>query len=616
MKVALLLLVCTVIGLASGATIIESFLDYGLSHRIHFEVNEYFPTSTNDEFTENIRIANLRSSAVTVFNSKGLSDPRNQNYSEINQTDSYETRRRSPNHQLILVNENNITALLSSTNNFSLRYRLHPLTTTIFGIIDNWDDWTNLDKIQTPIRLIIIMKIKNTILWAQHIPFCQSPLYLQAVPLAKLYQTEATCESGNGFPAFLANPHQFVTTIPRCDMDRENFFKRLSDCGPAAFMLIMKQKLNFTYAVYSNWRQLQGHKGLRVCQFCDTGHGSAYKGLWMKSNFPGSYTINGYAAYSFFYCEFSYESEVAEISWNFLTKSFDVYCWLCILGTAGLFSLLQRHIGFGFDVIFVLLLQPFQMKWSKFYSGLMAVFIICGYGYLAIITRDVIVPVPKRYIQTFDELTLEAGRLCLLPTLATMNAIIDKNVKNKSGEGKAALSHKKYFLVDESLVKTFRLATARKLAETRTYQLHLFQGINGMKHFRQDEFTCHFVRESSREKPLDLVASSFKEPEFSKWRLVLESAGIGKYWTEYHRRWYDVGYSGKMARIHKTYSPIGFLSPLLIIFRTYGILIGISAILGGFECRRRIQDCITFLLSKTNLLISNVINNFVPKSLE
>jgi len=268
------------------------------------------------------------------------------------------------------------------------------------------------------------------------------------------------------------------------------------------------------------------------------------------------------------------------------TKSFDLYCWICMFAISRLFALVQRNIRFAFDVGFVLQQQPFQMKWARLHTCLMEIFLVCQYGYVAIITRDVLVPIPRLAIQDVDELI--ESRRWLVSSQGMVDTIIEANIANtKIGKGRKGLTGQNSFVVDETLLQKLggahRLPSPRLLAKLNAFTWNGKSTVNGFTHFIKDGTTCHVVEQSAKYFVQAHVVSSYNSAEYQNLSLILIDAGFLSYWFEYGNRWNVINYAGNFSAIHPTIAPLAIFSQLLVIFRVYAILIGVSALAVGIE---------------------------------
>jgi len=102
----------------------------------------------------------------------------------------------------------------------------------------------------------------------------------------------------------------------------------------------------------------------------------------------------------------------------------------------------------------------------------MLVFVVCQYGYVAILTRDVLVPVGGKSVQTIHELTVETGKRWMIPNNALalyLRYLPSKPKQNTTKRPIFRFSDPNYILVDKSLENTHGLPSPLQMAQNEGF---------------------------------------------------------------------------------------------------------------------------------------------------
>ncbi|OXA60188.1 hypothetical protein Fcan01_05275 [Folsomia candida] len=365
---------------------------------------------------------------------------------------------------------------------------------------------------------------------------------------------------------------------------------------------ILINRFNFSFKRES-WDQLQGN----------------YSGIYLNTggDMPENYIYGRKLTLAYIISEFLlYCRKVPIISstgWDFLWAPFDYVTWGFILATGILFSLYHRgQVSYGLDVFWGVLGVPYTSNWAR--SKLLACFLVVllnmNVAYLSVITSRVIIPNREADIETPADLFRQGFRF------------IDSNVSSAGPgfirywgkyleEARINTSVQSDVLVQvNSCGGTHDPECISKWASLATGVLYLHKKTEVLLSISLNmRDRCHGVRRPFRSYWVSFYSQGPLASIIYDTYQALIATGIDNFWERLQRASSIYDAYREANHTTNTQPPLNFDTPILVVFKAYGVLIAICII--SFP----IEQLYSIAKSRNNYDTKNMGNLFINQNL-
>jgi len=246
------------------------------------------------------------------------------------------------------------------------------------------------------------------------------------------------------------------------------------------------------------------------------------------------------SSFRYIYCGYNAELQT-RLQFNFLSRPFDSYVWVCIGVVSIAVAILQRDVAYGLDIIWSLLNQPYQKthNLSFIMAAAFLVLIVLTNGYSGVLTSHITKPPVEKQMRDLDEMIHEKNFTYLVGNSIQIPYMIDKLVNAvPKYKGKVRPEHYKVVKVPGGNVleyaQTNTLNFFKLLADHNgggvipkgSFDAFIVDGFQ----IRLGAFTCSCLKEELPNVKLNWVLRLHLSGVAYRTLKIIYSSGIHEFW--------------------------------------------------------------------------------------